>query len=411
MTARHVEVVEMSGHIIDSLLLPKVLDAIMTRGAGYEVQEFRIGKRQEDPSYARIEVRAESAAVLERVLVELHPHGAVPVHTSDCKAIVADVAGAYPEGFYCTTNFRTEVRLKGEWIEVKDQEMDCGIALDSEGGAARCVPMASVEQGNRIVVGHAGIRVFPIEGAEKKHNLFEFMTSAVSSEKPKAVSVREIAHAMRRTKAAGEKILAVLGPAVVHTGGGDIVARLIRDGFLNVLFAGNALATHDMEQAFYGTSLGVSLERGLPTDEGHEHHLRTINTIRRLGGIAKAVESGRLTSGIMYECVKHNVPFVLAGSIRDDGPLPEVVTDSLVAQDAMRRLIPGVGFCLMVATTLHSIAVGNLLPAWVKVACVDISPATVTKLMDRGSTQTVGIVSDAEPFLRSLMAELEKPVA
>ena len=261
------------------------------------------------------------------------------------------------------------------------------------------------------MVGHAGIRVFPIEGAEKKHNLFEFMTSAVSSEKPKAVSVREIAHAMRRTKAAGEKILAVLGPAVVHTGGGDIVARLIRDGFLNVLFAGNALATHDMEQAFYGTSLGVSLERGLPTDEGHEHHLRTINTIRRLGGIAKAVESGRLTSGIMYECVKHNVPFVLAGSIRDDGPLPEVVTDSLVAQDAMRRLIPGVGFCLMVATTLHSIAVGNLLPAWVKVACVDISPATVTKLMDRGSTQTVGIVSDAEPFLRSLMAELEKPVA
>ena len=202
----------------------------------------------------------------------------------------------------------------------------------------------------------------------------------------------------------------MLGPTVVHTGGGDIVARLIRDGFLNVLFAGNALATHDMEQAFYGTSLGVSLEKGLPTDEGHEHHLRTINTIRRLGGIAKAVESGRLTSGIMYECVKHNVPFVLAGSIRDDGPLPEVVTDSLVAQDAMRRLIPGVGFCLMVATTLHSIAVGNLLPAWVKVACVDISPATVTKLMDRGSTQTVGIVSDAEPFLRSLMAELEKPV-
>src|SRR4051794_1296553 len=213
---------------------------------------------------------------------------------------------------------------------------------------------------------------------------------------------------MRRAKQAGQKVLAVLGPAVVHTGGGELVAGMVRGGLINVLFAGNALATHDMEQAFYGTSLGVSFDHGLPTDEGHEHHLRTINTIRRIGGIRKAVDAGRLTSGIMYECVKQNVPFVLAGSIRDDGPLPEVVTDALAAQDAMRRLIPGVGFCLMVATTLHSIAVGNLLPAWVKVACVDISPATVTKLMDRGSTQTVGIVSDAEPFIRALVTELEK---
>ena len=204
-------------------------------------------------------------------------------------------------------------------------------------------------------------------------------------------------------------MLAVLGPAVVHTGGSELVAKLVRDGFINVLFAGNALATHDMEQAFYGTSLGVSLDKGLPTDEGHEHHLRTINTIRRFGGIKKAVESGKLKSGIMYECIARNVPYVLAGSIRDDGPLPEVITDMLVAQDAMRRLIPGVGFCLMVATTLHSVAVGNLLPAWVKVACVDISPATVTKLMDRGSTQTVGIVSDAEPFIRALVNELDKP--
>lgn len=408
MTARQVEVVEMAGHIIDSLLLPKVLDSIMTRGAGYEIQEFRVGKRQEDPSYARIEVRAESAEILARVLAEIHSHGAIPVHTVDCTVASADIAGAFPEGFYCSTNFRTEVRLRGDWIEVNDQEMDCGIAIDAADGAARCVPMAGVQRGDRVAVGHAGIRVFPIEGAEKKRELFEFMTSAVSSEKPKAVSVREIAQAMRRTRAAGEKILAVLGPAVVHTGGGDIVARLIRDGYLHVLFAGNALATHDIEQAFYGTSLGVSLERGLPTAEGHEHHLRTINTIRRLGGIAKAVEVGRLTGGIMYECVKRGVPFVLAGSIRDDGPLPEVVTDTIQAQDAMRRLLPGVGFCLMVATTLHSIAVGNLLPAAVKVACIDISPATVTKLMDRGSTQTVGIVSDAEPFLRSLMQELEK---
>lgn len=408
MAARHVEHVEMSGHIIDSLLLPKVLDAILTRGASYEIQEFRVGKRQDDPSYARIEIRADSPEVLDRILAEVHPHGAVPVHPADCTAVAADIDGAFPDGFYCTTNFRTQVRLGGEWVEVEDQEMDCGITIDPEGGAARCVPMVGVKKGDHVVVGRAGIRVFPIDATDGKHELFEFMTSAVSSEKPKAVSVREIASAIRRTRANGEKILAVLGPAVVHTGGSELVAGMIRDGFLNVLFAGNALATHDIEQAFYGTSLGVSLEKGIPTYEGHEHHLRTINTIRRLGGIRRAVEAGRLTSGIMYECVKQDVPFVLAGSIRDDGPLPEVVTDVLAAQDAMRRLIPGVGFCLMVATTLHSVAVGNLLPAWVKVACVDISPATVTKLMDRGSTQTVGIVSDAEPFLRALVAELGK---
>ncbi|MBX9625060.1 MAG: TIGR00300 family protein [Gemmataceae bacterium] len=408
MAARHVEHVEMSGHIVDSLLLPKVLDAILSRGAEYHIQEFRVGARQDDPSYARIEVRADSPAVLESVLAEIHPHGAVPVHPADCTAAVADVAGAFPDGFYCSTNFRTQVRLGGEWVEVEDQEMDCGVVLDPEGGAARCVPMIGVAVGDKVVVGRRGIRVFPPEAAGKRHDLFEFMTSAVSSEKPKAVSVREIAAAMRRTKAAGEKILAVLGPAVVHTGGGELVAKLIRDGYLHVLFAGNALATHDIEQAFYGTSLGVSLEQGLPTDEGHEHHLRTINTIRRLGGIKQAVAAGKLTSGIMYECVKRDIPYVLAGSIRDDGPLPDVITDVIEAQDAMRRLIPGVGFCLMVATTLHSIAVGNLLPGWVRVACVDISPATVTKLMDRGSTQTVGIVSDAEPFLRALVAELDK---
>jgi lysine-ketoglutarate reductase/saccharopine dehydrogenase-like protein (TIGR00300 family) len=408
MAAPHVEFVEMTGHIVDSLLLPKVLDAILSRGGHYHIETLRLGERQDDPSFVRIEVKADTAEQLEGILAEVHPHGAVPADQGDCRTAAADIAGAFPDGFYCSTNFRTQVRLKGEWVDVEDQEMDCGIVVDPEGGAARCIPMTAVKLGDRIVVGRQGTRVFPPEAEMRKHELFEFMASPVSSERPKAVSVREIAAAMRKTRAAGDRVLAVLGPAVVHTGGGELVAKLVRDGLINVLFAGNALATHDMEQAFYGTSLGVSLDQGLPTDEGHEHHLRTINTIRRIGGIKKAVEAGRLKGGIMYECVKRNVPFVLAGSIRDDGPLPEVVTDALAAQDAMRRLIPGVGFCLMVATTLHSVAVGNLLPAWVKVACVDISPATVTKLMDRGSTQTVGIVSDAEPFIRSLVAELDK---
>jgi lysine-ketoglutarate reductase/saccharopine dehydrogenase-like protein (TIGR00300 family) len=401
----HVEEVELQGHIIDSLILPKVLDQILTLGGGYVLKDIRLGRSQTDSSFARIEVRADSGEKLHLILDAIHDHGATPTHVADCRTVPADIAGAFPDGFYSSTNFRTQVRLGGEWIDVEDQEMDCGILIDPEGGAARCVPMTTVELGDRIVVGRQGLRVFPAEPAARTE-LFEFMSSPVSSERPKGVSVREIAAAMRKTKEAGEKIIWVLGPAVVHTGGGDAVGKLIQAGYMSVLFAGNALATHDIEQSLYGTSLGVSLERGLPTHEGHEHHLRSINTIRRLGSIKAAVEREVLKSGIMYECVKRDIPTVLAGSIRDDGPLPEVITDVLVAQAEMRKHIPGAGFCLMVATMLHSIAVGNLLPAWVKVGCVDINPATVTKLMDRGSTQTVGIVSDAEPFLRSLAGEL-----
>ena len=400
-----VENVELQGHIIDSLILPKVLDEILTRGGSYVLKDIQIGRRQSDPSHVVMEVRAATAEQLRDILDQIHDHGAVPTDAADCTIVPADMDGAFPEPFYSTTNFRTQVRLNGEWIDVEDQEMDCGIIIDPEGLAARCIPMTAVRKGDRIVCGHAGVRVLAAETTARR-SLFEFMASPVSSEKPKGVTVREIAAEMKRTKAAGEKILAVLGPAVVHTGGSEVVCRLIQNGYLNVLFAGNALATHDIEQSLYGTSLGVSLDRGLPAEEGHEHHLRAINTMRRQGGIARAVEKGVLKSGIMYECVKHNVPFVLAGSIRDDGPLLEVITDTLVAQNEMRKHIPGTGFCLMVATMLHSIATGNLLPGWVKVGCVDINPSTVTKLMDRGSIQTVGIVSDAEPFLRSLVAEL-----
>jgi lysine-ketoglutarate reductase/saccharopine dehydrogenase-like protein (TIGR00300 family) len=382
-----------------------VLDEILTRGGTYELKDIRIGQRPTDPSYARISVRAPAAKALHEILDAIHDHGAVPVAPQDCTVVPADMDGAFPEGFYSTTNYRTQVRLKGDWVDVADQEMDCGVLVDPQMTSARCVPMFLVRKGDRIVVGRQGIRVFPADTSARQ-NLFEFMASPVSSEKPKGVTVREVAAAMRRARAAGERILAVLGPAVVHTGSVEHVCWLIRKGYLNVLFAGNALGTHDIESALYGTSLGVELARGLPAEEGHEHHLRAINTIRRAGSIRAAVEKGILKSGIMYECVRHNVPFVLAGSIRDDGPLPDVITDALEAQQRMRELIRGVGFCLMVATALHSIATGNLLPAWVKVACVDINPATVTKLMDRGSIQTVGIVTDAEPFLRALVYEL-----
>src|SRR5262245_58140792 len=401
-----VEEVELQGHIIDSLLLPKVLDEILTRGGSYVLKEIRVGQKQADPSYARIELRAGRPELLQEILGAIHDHGAAPVASAECAWEAADMDGAFPEKFYSTTNFRTQVRLGGEWIDVEDQEMDCGIVLDTEEKAARCLPMFAVKKGDRIVVGRQGIRVLPAELTARQH-LFEFMNSSVSSEKPKGVTVREIAATMKRTRAAGDKILAVLGPAVVHTGSVPHICALIRMGYLNVLFAGNALGTHDIEQALYGTSLGIELERGLPAEEGHEHHLRAINTIRRQGGIQAAVGKGVLKSGIMFECVKHQIPFVLAGSIRDDGPLPEVVTDVLAAQQQMREQVHGVGFALMIATALHAIATGNLLPAWVKVACVDINPATVTKLADRGSHQTVGIVTDAEPFLRALVTELK----
>ena len=305
-----VEEVEIQGHIIDSLILPKVLDEILTHQGSFQLKDIRIGQHQFDPSHARIEVRASTAAQLREILDAIHDHGAVPSTTGDCTTVAADIEGAFPEGFYSTTNYRTQVRLGGEWIDVEDQEMDCGIIIDPEGGAARCIPMTLVRKGDRIVVGRQGLRVFPGE-TMARHNLFEFMASPVSSEKPKGVTVREIAAAMKRTRAAGEKILAVLGPAVVHTGSVEHICHLIRQGYLHVLFAGNALATHDIEQSLYGTSLGVSLDRGLPAEEGHEHHLRAINTMRRIGGIRNAVQRGVLKSGIMYECIRHDIPFVL----------------------------------------------------------------------------------------------------
>ncbi len=403
-----IEEVEVRGHIVDSLLLPKILDRILQMGGTFEIRECRIGARRVDPSYARIAIKAATALALDEILGDLVEHGASPVDPEDAKVEAADIAGAFPDGFYSTTNQRTELRLGGRWVEVADQEMDCGIAVDPVAKSARCVPMIDVEPGVPIVVGHGGIRVVPTE-RPRGASVFGFMGSGVSSEKPKAVSLRGVAESIRATRAAGQKVLLVGGPAIVHTGSAPHVAQLIREGWVQTLFAGNALATHDIEQAIYGTSLGVSLDHGEAIEHGHEHHLRTINTIRRKGGIRAAVDSGLITSGIMYECIKHGVEVVLAGSVRDDGPLPEVISDAIEAQAMMRRSVRDVGFALMIATALHSIATGNLLPAWVKVVCVDINPATVTKLSDRGTFQTVGLVTDVEPFLRSLVGLLAAP--
>lgn len=404
--AQFTEQVQISGHIIDSLILPKVLDIITSSGGNFRLQRITIGQARQDPSFAVIEVSAPTAELLDEIVAQISDHGAVPTAQQDCQLVSADMDGAFPEGFYSSTNQRTEVRLGGEWIEVEDQEMDCGVMVDPEGPRARCIPMTDVKVGSQWVVGHAGVRVFPTERSNDRQG-FEFMSSGVSTEKPKGVAIRQIAQEFYQNRRDGKRSLLVGGPAIVHTGSVEHVTRLIRGGYISVLFAGNALATHDIEQSLFGTSLGVHLDRGDVVEAGHEHHLRAINRIRRAGGIRQAVADGILNSGIMYECIVNQVDFLLAGSIRDDGPLPEVVTDVLEAQRLMREKCRGVSFCLMIATALHSIAVGNLLPAWVKVVCVDINPSTVIKLSDRGSIQTVGLVTDVEPFLRALVLELE----
>jgi lysine-ketoglutarate reductase/saccharopine dehydrogenase-like protein (TIGR00300 family) len=283
--------------------------------------------------------------------------------------------------------------------------MDCGIVWEPEAGRAYTLPMHRIRKSQMVVVNHRGLKVKQIERSSNL-NVFEFMTSEVSSEKPKGVIVREVASELKKARAEGGKILWVVGPAVIHTGAGGHLVGLIEAGYVQVLFAGNALAAHDVEEALFGTSLGVSLSRGVPTKGGHEHHLRAINRIRRLGGIAEAAAAGELKGGVMHACLKAGVEVVLAGSIRDDGPLPEVITDCMEAQDRMRQAITGVSVAILIATGLHAIATGNILPASVKTICVDINPALVTKLTDRGTFQTIGLVTDVEPFLRSLTSSL-----
>jgi hypothetical protein len=428
-TGEFQEEVEIAGHIIDSLILPKVLDAITAGGGTFRIKRITVGQGRHDPSYALVEVSARSHDALAKILAQISDHGAVPTTTQDCRVVPADMDGAFPEGFYSTTNQETEIRLGGEWIKLADQEMDCGVVVEEKGvgcrvsgvrgsptpdtrhltptATARCVPMIDVRRGMNVVLGHAGVRVIPLRRSEVHGHDFTFMSSGVSTEKPKGALVREIARELVANRRGGGKTLVVGGPAIVHTGSGPILCELIRRGYVHKLFAGNALATHDIEQSLYGTSLGVHLEDASIADAGHEHHLRAINTIRRCGSIHKAVDEGVLKSGIMYECVKQNVDYLLAGSIRDDGPLPDVVTDVLDAQNQMRAKIKDVTYCLMIATMLHSVAVGNLLPAWIKVVCIDINPSTVIKLSDRGSWQTVGLVTDVEPFLRSLTQEID----
>jgi lysine-ketoglutarate reductase/saccharopine dehydrogenase-like protein (TIGR00300 family) len=398
------EIIELRGHLIDSLILPRVLDLIMAHGACYEIREMQVGLRAKDPSRARILVAHRDARMLETILEQAARHGAVAVERQEVRLKPAPRDGVLPEGFYATTNLETAVYLGGRWVKVRRPEMDGGILVPRT-GRPMTVKMAQVRRGDRIVVGSAGVRVVPVETYRVPGD-FEFMTSAISTEKPKSVLIEAAARLMRAERAAKRPILWVCGPAVVHSGAGPILERLIAAGYVQVLFAGNALAAHDVESALLGTSLGVSLREGAVTRGGHENHLRAINAIRAVGGLRRAVRRGLLKRGIMYACVTHKVDVVLAGSIRDDGPLPEVITDTQAAQAAMRRRARTVRLAVFVATLLHSVATGNMLPAATRVVCADIQPAAVTKLLDRGTFQTIGIVTDVEPFLRELAAKL-----
>jgi lysine-ketoglutarate reductase/saccharopine dehydrogenase-like protein (TIGR00300 family) len=400
-------VVQISGHIIDSLILPKVLDLIVALGGEFEILEIQIGHRRSDRSHARIRIDAANQETLDKIITTIREHGALPeqIEEEAVKLEPAPADGVFPEHFYATTNLETWVRLDKRWIPVELIEMDCGIRVDPGAGKAQCMPMHRVIHGDLIVVGQCGVKVVPLE-RQQRREAFEFMASAVSTEQPKGLLIREIAESMQRTRHENGRILVVAGPGLVHTGASKYLVELIERDYIQVLFAGNGLAVHDIESALYGTSLGVYLDKRLRTNEGHEHHLWAINRVRRAGSIKKAVEQGLIRSGILYSCIQKQVDVVLAGSIRDDGPLPDVITDTLAAQDAMREKSRGVGLALMMATTLHAIATGNLLPASVKTVCVDINPAVVTKLTDRGTFQALGLVTDVEPFLRELCGYL-----
>lgn len=399
--------VKLTGHIIDSLTLPKALDLIMDMGGDFQILEFKVGKRKKDTSLARIQVKADSDPLLGEILDELAEIGAMVVEIREVNLEAADKDKTLPSDFYSTTNHPTFIRYQDEWIPVENIEMDCMIVVDPESRKAIIKPIGRIKKGDLVVVGREGIKVMAPQRPRGKKGVFEFMGSEASSEKPLRSLIKSIANEIKEVKARGGKIAVVGGPAIIHTGSGPVLAKMIKEEIVDVIFAGNALATHDIESALYGTSLGMTVETGEAVARGHRHHIYAINQINQAGSIKNAVEQGVLKEGVMYECVKNNIPFVLAGSIRDDGPLPDVITDVIDAQDEMRKYVQDVDMVIMIATMLHSIAVGNILPSQVKSICVDINPATVTKLSDRGSAQVVGIVTDVGSFLPMLYHELQ----
>ena len=398
--------IEVSGHLIDSLILTKIFDVIMDLNGEFQVLEINIGKKKKDTSYAKLLVQAKNQKQLDQILEYVYRLGATAKLQKEVKLKKAPKNMLMPENFYSTTNNHTQIFYKKRWINVGNMMMDKCIVINSKG--AKCVPIRDVKKGDKIVVGETGVKIIPPERPREGMNVFEFMGSSSSSERPTQHIAKRVAEDIYKTKKAGGKIIIVGGPAIVHTGAADSLAKLIRFGFIDAVLAGNALAVHDIEYAILGTSLGMNVNDGTLAIRGHRNHMVAINAVFKAGSISNMVKSKKLKKGIMYECVKRKIPFVLAGSIRDDGPLPGVITDIEVAQKKYKEVLKDANMVIMISTMLHSIATGNMLPADVKVIVVDINQPTVTKLMDRGTWQALGIVTDVGAFLPLVTREIEK---
>jgi lysine-ketoglutarate reductase/saccharopine dehydrogenase-like protein (TIGR00300 family) len=403
----HSRTVELEGHIIDSGTMQRCFGAVMDLGGSFDVERFDVGKHETEESYCRLTVSADDAETLRAILHELHQNGAVLDDPSEVELVAAPADKVVPPEFYSTTNHPTEVLYDGEWIEVERIEMDCALVVDpgaepDRSPRAYTKTLNAVEEGDLVATDRSGIRVNPPERPRSGGGAFGFMQGGVSAERPSESTIREVAEELRAVKADGGNVMVVAGPAVIHSGAGDALADLVAAGYVDALSAGNGFATHDLERSIYGTSLGMNVETLEHPRKGHKHHIWTISEIIRAGGIEAAVEEGIVTEGVMYECVENDVDTVLAGSIRDDGPLPDTITDAVEAQDAIREQAHGADVVLMLATLLHSVAVGNCLPSTTKTVCVDIDPATVTQLLDRGSAQAVGMVTDIGTFVPTL---------
>ena len=400
--------VELEGHIIDSGMMGECFGIVMDLGGSFEVEEFEIGRHETEESYARLTVEAPDAATLQSIVHELHQVGANPADPKDATLEPAPADRVVPHGFYSTTNHPTEVRVDGAWVDVERIEMDCAVVVSGPEGdpRARTKVLSAVEEGDLVVTGEAGIRVSPPARPRGREGAFGFMQGGVSSERPSESTIRKVGDAIAETRREGGDVLAVCGPALVHSGAREDLARLVREGYVDMLSVGNGFAVHDLERDLYGTSLGMDTESLDHPRKGHKHHIYTISEIIRAGGIEEAVADGTVESGVMYECVENDVPYVVAGSIRDDGPLPDTVTDAMEAQDAIREQAHEADLVLMLSTLLHSVAVGNCLPSTTRTVCVDINPATVTQLLDRGSAQAVGMVTDVGTFVPILAEHL-----
>lgn len=405
---RFERVLEVRGHLIDSMILTRIFDKIMDLGGDFNVLEFNIGKRKNELSYARLMVHGKNKKHLDQLLATLYIEGAQPVVIEEVLVKPAPEDMVMPSDFYSTTNNSTQIYYSNEWIDVRNMMMDKCIAIDIKLRTAECKMIREVRKGDMIIVGERGVKVLPEERPRQGIDIFQFMSSSSSSERPTLQIARKIAMDIHLTKKSGGKIIVTAGPVIVHSGASESLAKMIRLGYVNGLLSGNALAVHDIENALMGTSLGMNVKDGTLAVRGHRNHMLAINEVFKAGSIENMVRKKILKSGIMYECIVNKIPFVLCGSIRDDGPIPDVVTDILEAQRQYKEILKGAKMVLMLSTMLHSIAVGNMLPAKVKVVALDISQPVVTKLLDRGTTQAIGVVSDVGAFLPMVVQQLEK---